>query len=70
LKDGHGSGIGLAEMRERLADLQGDLRVESSTYGTVISATVRAVFCISANPESTGQAVNRPTAAMRIYRVS
>jgi len=57
-QEGHGGGIGLAGMRERLADLQGELRVESSTHGTVISAAVPADSCIGANPEAAGQPVN------------
>ena len=57
--DGHGGGIGLAGMRERLADLQGELRVESDTTGTVICATVPADCSINtSNAEPVGQSVN------------
>ena len=57
-QSGHGGGIGLAGMRERLADLQGELRVESTAEGTVISATVPAESSIRVEPESAGQPVH------------
>ena len=50
-QEGHGGGIGLAGMRERLADLRGELRVESNPSGTVISATVPTDTCVSATAE-------------------
>jgi signal transduction histidine kinase len=39
-RGGHAGGIGLAGMRERLAELNGDLEVESGASGTTIRATV------------------------------
>jgi len=46
-RDGHGGGIGLAGMRERLADLRGRLYVESDSSGTTIRATVPVDSCLS-----------------------
>lgn len=50
-QEGHGGGIGLAGMRERLADLRGELRVESNPYGTEIIASVPADSCVNASTE-------------------
>jgi signal transduction histidine kinase len=57
-QDGHGGGIGLAGMRERLADLQGQLSVESTARGTVITATVPTNSFVVVAMEPTGQPVN------------
>lgn len=47
---GHGGGIGLAGMRERLAELGGSLEVESSAKGTRICATLPTKECDPADP--------------------
>jgi len=47
-QEGHGGGIGLAGMRERLADLRGKLRVESDASGTTIRASVPVDACLAA----------------------
>lgn len=44
-RGGHAGGIGLAGMRERLAELNGDLEVESGALGTTIRATVPTNAC-------------------------
>lgn len=45
-QEGHGGGIGLAGMRERLADLRGKLYVDSNSSGTTIRATVPVDSCL------------------------
>jgi signal transduction histidine kinase len=49
-RDGQAAGIGLAGMRERLAELGGTLEVESSTTGTQICATLPTDECDPADP--------------------
>lgn len=44
-RQGHGGGIGLAGMRERLAELRGTLAVDSSLSGTVLRASLPADAC-------------------------
>ena len=44
-RGGQAGGIGLAGMRERLAELNGDLEVESCASGTTIRATVPTNAC-------------------------
>jgi len=39
-EDGAAPGIGLAGMRERLAEFGGKMRVDSSGYGTIIAAII------------------------------
>lgn len=41
-REGHGGGIGLAGMRERLSELQGTLTVDSSPSGTTLRASLPA----------------------------
>lgn len=47
---GHAGGIGLAGMRERLAELGGTLEVDSSAEGTQIRATLPTNECDPADP--------------------
>jgi signal transduction histidine kinase len=51
-QEGHGGGIGLAGMRERLADLRGNLVVESSSSGTTLQATLPTNACKPSKQES------------------
>ncbi len=44
-RGGQAGGIGLAGMRERLAELNGTLEVDSSSLGTIIRATVPTKAC-------------------------
>jgi signal transduction histidine kinase len=44
---GRASGVGLAGMRERLAELGGTLEVERSAHGTTVRATIPASECAS-----------------------
>ncbi len=44
-RGGAASGIGLAGMRERLAEFGGELRVESSSSGTTVEATIPTAAC-------------------------
>lgn len=46
-RSGRASGVGLAGMRERLAELDGTLEVERSSNGTVVRATIRVEECAS-----------------------
>ncbi len=49
-RSGHAGGIGLAGMRERLAELGGTLEVDSSAEGTQIRATLPTNECDPADP--------------------
>jgi len=51
-QEGHGGGIGLAGMRERLADLRGTLQVHSDPRGTLIQATIPANACLNGEVEA------------------
>jgi signal transduction histidine kinase len=51
-QEGHGGGIGLAGMRERLAELGGNLTVDSSASGTVLCACLPTNACRTARSES------------------
>jgi signal transduction histidine kinase len=51
-QEGHGGGIGLAGMRERLAELRGTLLVESSSSGTTLRAMLPTNACKSSKQES------------------
>jgi signal transduction histidine kinase len=51
-QEGHGGGIGLAGMRERLAELRGTLTVQSSSSGTTLCAKVPTDACKTSRPES------------------
>lgn len=44
-REGHGGGIGLAGMRERLAELHGTLTVDSSSSGTILRASLPTNAC-------------------------
>ena len=44
-RDGAASGIGLAGMRERLAEFGGDIRVEASSGGSVVEAIIPMTAC-------------------------
>jgi len=50
--EGHGGGIGLAGMRERLSELGGNLTVESSASGTLLRACLPTSACRNPRPES------------------
>ena len=50
----HGTGVGLTGMRERAHQLHGDLRIESNSLGTKVSATL-PVKTLSTNEESSNQ---------------
>jgi two-component system, NarL family, sensor kinase len=47
-RDGAASGIGLAGMRERLAEFGGEFRVESSGGGSVVEAVIPTNACLPA----------------------
>ena len=50
-RGGAAPGIGLAGMRERLAEFGGQVRVESSSEGTIVEAAIPTDACaISKNP--------------------
>jgi signal transduction histidine kinase len=51
-KEGHGGGIGLAGMRERLNELGGNLTVESSRSGTSLRACLPTDACRNSRSES------------------
>jgi signal transduction histidine kinase len=51
-REGHGGGIGLAGMRERLSELGGDLTVDSSASGTVLRACLPTNACRTPRPEA------------------
>lgn len=44
-REGAASGIGLAGMRERLAEFGGEIRVESSSGGSVVEAVIPTDAC-------------------------
>ena len=44
-REGHGGGIGLAGMRERLAELRGTLAVDASPSGTILRASLPTDAC-------------------------
>jgi signal transduction histidine kinase len=46
-RSGRASGVGLAGMRERLAELDGTLEVEKRTHGTAVRATIPVEECTS-----------------------
>jgi signal transduction histidine kinase len=50
--DGLAGGIGLAGMRERLAELSGSLEVHSEKSGTMVRATLPTVLCHSGDSSS------------------
>jgi signal transduction histidine kinase len=50
--DGLAGGIGLAGMRERLAELSGTLEVHSEKLGTMVRATLPTVLCHSGDASS------------------
>ncbi|MGB8323047.1 MAG: ATP-binding protein [Candidatus Acidiferrum sp.] len=50
--DGLAGGIGLAGMRERLAELSGTLEVQSEKSGTMVRATLPTVLCHSGDTSS------------------
>jgi signal transduction histidine kinase len=52
-KAGGAVGIGLAGMRERLAELRGTLEVDSSPSGTIVKATLPTTQCESNDEAST-----------------
>jgi signal transduction histidine kinase len=51
-REGHGGGIGLAGMRERLSDLGGNLTVDSSASGTLLRACLPTNACRTPRSES------------------
>lgn len=51
-RQGHGGGIGLAGMRERLAELRGTLEVKSSSSGTILRASIPMDACRTATQET------------------
>lgn len=57
-QDGHGGGIGLAGMRERLTELHGSLTVQSSSAGTELRAAVPTNACKA--PQSVPESVELP----------
>jgi len=46
-RSGRASGVGLAGMRERLAELDGTLEVERRAHGTAVRATIHVAECAS-----------------------
>ena len=46
-RSGLASGVGLAGMRERLAELDGTLEVERRSRGTVVRATIPVAECVT-----------------------
>ena len=51
-RDGAASGIGLAGMRERLAEFGGQIKVESSSGGAVVQAVIPTKACTPTIPGS------------------
>jgi len=51
-REGHGGGIGLAGMRERLAELRGTLSVDASPSGTALRASLPTDACRLTQAES------------------
>jgi signal transduction histidine kinase len=51
-REGHGGGIGLAGMRERLAELRGTLSVDASPSGTILRASLPTDACRLTQAES------------------
>jgi len=52
-RGGAASGIGLAGMRERLAEFGGEFRVEASSGGSVVQAVIPTTGCAMPGKEST-----------------
>jgi len=58
-RSGMAAGVGLAGMKERVAELNGQLQVESNAHGTTITATLPTTACESSDDEAV-VTVHRP----------
>ena len=56
-RGGAASGIGLAGMRERLAEFGGTIRVESSSGGSIVEAVIPTDACTQRQPEAEAKGI-------------
>ncbi len=59
-KTGEGGGVGMSGMRERVRELRGNLRIESSEKGTMVCATLPSMPIEDSEGECVGGVLNAP----------